>query len=261
MIHVLHVDDDDLFLELTRAFLEDYGDLQVDIANSGSTALNMMLDRHYDAIISDYSMPYMDGLDLLKRVRKRNTEIPFILFTGREREEVVIEACNAGATFYLRKGVDVKEQFFELHHVIGQSVAKFRAEEYVKMTKQHDRMTMDLAKIAKWELDISLGILRFDDIFYELYGTDAKREGGYLWTGEDYFREFVHPDDMDKVIQFTASGHEKIPGDSYLQIEHRIIRRDGEVRHLLVRVSKMMDKNGNAVKLTGISMDITDAKN
>ena len=56
-------------------------------------------------------MPVMDGISLLKSIRQRDGDIPFILFTGRGREEVVIDALNNGADFYIQKGGDIKAQF------------------------------------------------------------------------------------------------------------------------------------------------------
>ena len=60
-------------------------------------------------------MPGMDGIGFLKRVRASGNTIPFILFTGRGREEVVIQALNEGANFYLQKGGDPDAQFAELN--------------------------------------------------------------------------------------------------------------------------------------------------
>ena len=62
-----------------------------------------MKNTSYEAIISDYQMPGTDGIEFLK-VRASDKTIPFIIFTGRSREEVVIEALNEGADFYLQKG-------------------------------------------------------------------------------------------------------------------------------------------------------------
>lgn len=258
MIRVLCVDDDALSLDLAKAFLEDSGEMTLDTAISGPEALNMMAAKRYDAIISDYGMPSMDGLELLRRVRYRDADIPFILFTGRGREEVVIDACNAGITFYVRKGADVKTQFFELDHKVKQAVARRRAEDNIRTAKQQDRMAMDLARIARWEFDLSLGLLRFDDMFYELCGTSAEREGGYIWDVDDYLRELVHPDDRELVSHIASIGLETLPVDGYMQTKHRIIRRDGKTRNLLVRVGKVVDGDGNVVKVVGISMDITE---
>ena len=68
MIRVLCVDDDPLSLDLAKAFLEESGDIQSDTATSAEEALRMMTARRYDVIISDYCMPSMDGLELLKKV-------------------------------------------------------------------------------------------------------------------------------------------------------------------------------------------------
>jgi CheY-like chemotaxis protein len=64
-------------------------------------AITKLQARRYDGIISDYQMPDMDGIAFLKYVRAHYECLPFILFTGRGREEVVIDAVNNGADFYI----------------------------------------------------------------------------------------------------------------------------------------------------------------
>lgn len=72
-------------------------------------------------------MPVMDGIGFLKEVWKRSS-IPFILFTGRGREEIVIEAINSGADYYIKKGGEAKAQFTELTNAIKQAIARCQAE-------------------------------------------------------------------------------------------------------------------------------------
>jgi CheY-like chemotaxis protein len=116
VISIMCVDDEPFILDLTKTFLERSGDLQVETFDSALLALDQFPKRAYDAVICDYEMPDMNGIDLLKRLRQKGHDVPFILFTGRGREEVVIEALNNGADFYLQKGGDVKAQFVELEH-------------------------------------------------------------------------------------------------------------------------------------------------
>ncbi len=131
MIHVLYVDDEPELLELGKIFLEQQGILVIDTAISAQQAL-LILERYpYDAVISDYQMPEMDGLSLLKQIRRKYDDLPFILFTGKGREEIVIEALNNGADFYLQKGGDPKAQFIELHHKILQAVKRKDSEEKI----------------------------------------------------------------------------------------------------------------------------------
>lgn len=123
-IRVLYVDDEEDLLNLGKAFLEDFGEFSVDTAHSASAARTILNDGIYDAIVSDYQMPVEDGITFLKSVRGTYGTIPFILFTGRGREEVVIEAINNGVDFYLQKGGDVRSQFAELAHKIRQAVVR-----------------------------------------------------------------------------------------------------------------------------------------
>lgn len=129
MIHVLYVDDEPDLLVLGKTFLERAGEVVVDTSTSAHGAFSMLKNAPYDAIVSDYQMPEMDGISFLKHVRALPSEIPFILFTGKGREEIVIEALNNGADFYVQKGGDPKSQFIELHHKIVQSVKRRESEE------------------------------------------------------------------------------------------------------------------------------------
>jgi PAS domain S-box-containing protein len=123
---VLYVDDEPDLLELGKVFLERSGALAVETVSSGSEALVCLDRRTFDAVVSDYQMPEMDGVELLKEIRQRFGELPFILFTGRGREEVVVEALNHGADGYIQKGGDPKSQFVELEHRIVQAVERRR---------------------------------------------------------------------------------------------------------------------------------------
>lgn len=131
MISVLYVDDEPVLLEVGKVYLERSGQFRVDTLASAPAALEIMKTRSYDAIVSDYQMPVMDGIAFLKTVRKTWPTLPFIIFTGRGREEVVVEALNSGADHYLQKGGEPRSQFAELAHVITRSVERKRAGETI----------------------------------------------------------------------------------------------------------------------------------
>lgn len=115
---ILYVDDDADLLELGKSFLEITREFTVGSCDSAQEALALLRERRPDAIVSDYEMPDMDGIVFLKQVRSEFGDLPFIIFTGRGREEVVIEALNNGADFYLQKGSDAEAVYAELRHVI-----------------------------------------------------------------------------------------------------------------------------------------------
>jgi len=121
-IRVLCVDDEAVLLEMGKEFLEQSGEFSVDTALSARAALDILNKNSYDAIVSDYLMPEINGIEFLKTLRATDKTTPFIIFTGRGREEIVIEALNNGADFYLQKGGDPVALYQELTHVIRQSV-------------------------------------------------------------------------------------------------------------------------------------------
>ncbi|MFA6225463.1 MAG: PAS domain S-box protein [Methanoregula sp.] len=121
------MDVEQSLIDLARIYLEKSPECRVNTQTSAQEALNSPFITSCDIIVSDYQMPEMDGIAFLKAVRKRFDDIPFILFTGRGREEVVIEAINSGVDFYLQKGGDAKAQFAELSHKIRMAVERKRA--------------------------------------------------------------------------------------------------------------------------------------
>jgi len=128
---VLYVDDETDLLEVGKMFLEQSGQFTVETAPSAQEALNSPAFSSYDAIIADYQMPGMNGIAFLKEVRQRFGNIPFILFSGRGREEIVIEAINNGADFYLQKGGEPQAQFAELTHKVRQAVSRRKSEDEI----------------------------------------------------------------------------------------------------------------------------------
>jgi len=116
MINILYVDDEEDLLLVGKKFLEKDLEIKVDTVDSAELGIKMLEKKYYDAIVSDYQMPKMDGIEFLKYINDnfKKRKIPFIIFTGRGREEVVIEALNNGATFYMQKGGEPKSQFAEL---------------------------------------------------------------------------------------------------------------------------------------------------
>ncbi|MFA4877796.1 MAG: PAS domain S-box protein [Methanoregula sp.] len=131
MISVLYIDDEPDLLDVAKSFLEQKEDIHVDIDTSGIHALEVLKTSTYDVILSDYMMPEMDGISLLKKIREMYPTLPFIIFTGRGREEIVIAALNNGANFYLQKGGEPASQYAELEHKIRLATDHRRANDRI----------------------------------------------------------------------------------------------------------------------------------
>ncbi|HWQ65226.1 MAG TPA: response regulator [Methanospirillum sp.] len=132
MISILLVDDEPVLLDLGSFYLTQREHFTVDTASNGKEALERLEKRPYQIVVSDYDMPYMNGIELLREVKQRSPNQPFIIFTGKGREEVVIEALNLGADFYLQKGGDAKAQYTELAHKCRRATERRQAQDQIR---------------------------------------------------------------------------------------------------------------------------------
>ncbi|NMB78874.1 MAG: response regulator [Methanomicrobiales archaeon] len=159
MISLLYVDDEPDLLALGKLYLERGGEFSVSTADCAQDGLARLSTTTFDAIISDYQMPDMDGIAFLKQVRLSHGTLPFILFTGRGREEVVIEAINNGADFYLQKGGAPKAQFAELKHKLHIAIERRRAVDALRAENEKNKSLMDYASDAIVIVDVETGLI------------------------------------------------------------------------------------------------------
>jgi len=143
-IKLLHVDDEPDFLAITKFYLEKL-EKQIIIENliDPNEVIPRIQENSYDIIVSDYQMPDMNGLELLSSVREIDPKMPFIIFTGRGREEIAIDALNMGANYYIKKGEDLESQFRELLHVITRTVQHKQMEEALLQSQEQYRKLLD----------------------------------------------------------------------------------------------------------------------
>lgn len=123
-LHILHVDDDASFLLFSKIPLEKENKFEIDTATCVDEALDKLKTQHYDAVVSDYTMPLKTGLDFLKELREQKNNIPFIIFAGRCKEEVAIKALNLGADRYIKKSGSPDVVYCELGDAINKIVER-----------------------------------------------------------------------------------------------------------------------------------------
>jgi len=124
VLSVLYVDDEPFLLNVCKLYLERRPDISVSIASSVENALKLIDTTPYDVILSDYQMPGMDGIGFLKILREKQCPVPFILFTGRGREDIMTDAIGSGAIFYLQKSGNSRSRFTELENIIPEACGR-----------------------------------------------------------------------------------------------------------------------------------------
>ena len=133
-----------------------------------------------------------------------------------------------------------------------------QVEDALRISEAQLAHAMAQAQLAYWEMDAATRTFTFNDQFYALYATTAAREGGYQMPAETYAREFLPPDEQQLVPHDAAR---LLSGElEEFKQEHRIRRRDGELRHIVVRVTVVRDATGRVVGTRGSNQDITGHK-
>jgi two-component system, chemotaxis family, chemotaxis protein CheY len=120
-LKVLVVDDQASVRQMTRMALEKLGIRMIHEAVNGQEALATAVAQPIDLIISDFNMPEMDGVGLLRAVRGHLSirKVPFILVTGRGDRELVVKAAQAGVNNYIVKPFDDATLRTKLEAVLG----------------------------------------------------------------------------------------------------------------------------------------------
>ena len=120
-IKVLLVDDQNSVRQMARMTLEEIGFRHILEAENGVKAMETASLQPLDLIISDYNMPEMDCLALLRAVRGHPAvrKVPFILLTGRGDRELVVKAAQAGVNNYLVKPFTAEILRQKIEQVMG----------------------------------------------------------------------------------------------------------------------------------------------
>jgi two-component system, chemotaxis family, chemotaxis protein CheY len=119
----LVVDDFSTMRRIIKNLLHDLGYPNVSEADDGKTALTMLQAGNFDFLITDWNMPGMPGLDLIKAVRADNklAKMPVLMLTAEAKREQIIEAAQAGVNGYVIKPFTAETLKEKLDKILGPS--------------------------------------------------------------------------------------------------------------------------------------------
>jgi len=118
-IHILVVDDFPTMRSIVRNLLKDLGYENVDEAEDGAMALEKLRANPFDFVVSDWNMPNMDGLTMLKQIRSDPAlaKLPVLMVTAEAKKENIIAAAQAGANGYVVKPFTAATLEEKLHKI------------------------------------------------------------------------------------------------------------------------------------------------
>lgn len=255
MISILYVDDETALLDITKLYIEKTGEFTVDTCTSARDALEILGTRAYDAVVSDYQMPDMDGLAFLQNLRASDPSLPFILFTGRGREEVAIEALNSGADFYLQKGGEPKSQFAELANKVQQAVKRRRAEQALLASEERFRGIFDNAPVGIFHTTPEGQLSDVNPVFARMFGFESPEamiaEVNTTTGIETYYAD---PGQRQAILE------EILVSDAWHTYDVPFLRRDGSMSRTLMSIRSYVTGSASSRQLEGFIVDLTEKR-
>ncbi len=252
---ILLVDDEKTHLDQAKTFLEkENEEFDIETAISAEQALKMLEDGDLEVIVSDYQMEKMDGLEFLQIIRKeRDSDIPFIIFTGKGREEVAMKALNQGAERYLKKGGDPRSQYGVLADAIEQECELYRKDKDLKKSEKEKSLILE-----------STGeIIAYHDLDHNIkWANEAYHEATGLSTEELQGQKCYHAWGLDKVCSGCPVTKAIEEGES---IEKELTPKDQEhwpedQGTWLIKASPVRDDDGDIIGAVEGAADITERK-
>jgi len=231
-ITVLVVDDEPELLDLTATFLKKERDeFVVETFQSADVALSYIEKNDVDAIVSDYDMPKLDGLDFLEQVRETD-DIPFILFTGKGSEQIASEAISRGVTDYLQKQTDTSQYSLLANRIIN-SAEKYRASQQLEQSQEKFSKLVTNSSDVLGIVDKNARFKYISPVCEDVLGYDQQELIGSVAFS------LMPPEDREQAMnEFFTAVEEP---DSEPVIEHRWEKKNGEIIPVETRGTNMFD--------------------
>jgi PAS domain S-box-containing protein len=230
----------------------------------GRKGLALADSRPLDCVLLDYSLPGLNGLEVLKTLRSRHPFLPVILLTGQGNEAVAAEAIKEGAHDYLTKSPADSER---LHHAIKMAVNQAALQSsIVEIKRQIQEKTLELAlseeryelavqgmSMGLWDWNVATGELYWSKKLKEIVGVSERN----FTPRHEEFTGRLHPDDKIAVLDAVAAHCERrLP----FNVEYRIRCDDGNYVWVNACGQAKWDGAGKAVRMVGSVNTIGERK-
>lgn len=258
---ILVVDDSPEDRELYRRYLlhDRKYSYKVLEASLGRQGLELWQQHRPDAVLLDYRLPDLDGLEFLARLQslRQQTDSPVIVITGQGSEAIAVQAMKAGAQDYL-----VKEQLSSeslrvaLNSAITNVELRYRlhcSEEALRQSEERFRQIAENTEAVFWITEMPERRVSYVSPAYQrLWQLNPQElyDNSQAWVG------YIHPEDREA----TAAAFEAKAAVGQFDQEYRIVLPDGSMHWVHDRCFPLQDAAGIVYRLTGIAEDITARK-
>ena len=264
MLSVLLIDDEPALLEVLKLFSERSREMSVHTAQSATEALKILPEKTFDAIIVDYDMPELNGIEFLKILRSEGDTTPVIIFTGVGHEHTAIEAINNGANFFLQKGEDPQMQFRELVSMVKTAVERTYMGRNLGTTKRILYDLINFSSDPSFAIDREGIVVAWNPPMEQL--TDVKA-GDIIGKGDYAYAEPFFGTRRKMLINLIFESDDVIKQQKYMIVSRipkgpiiavtKATRKDGSDWTIWTKAMPVYDGQGNFIAAAGMLRDVT----
>jgi len=264
LLSVLLIDDEPALLEILKLFSERSREMSVHTAQSATEALKILPEKTFDAIIVDYDMPELNGIEFLKILRSEGDTTPVIIFTGVGHERTAIEAINNGANFFLQKGEDPQMQFRELVTMVKTAVERTYLGRNLGTTKRIIQDLINFSSDPSFAIDREGIVVAWNPPMEQL--TDVKA-GDIIGKGDYAYAEPFYGTRKKMLINLIFEADDVIRQQKYMIVSRvvkgpiiavtKATKKDGSDWTIWTKAMPVYDGQGNFIAAAGMVRDVT----
>jgi diguanylate cyclase (GGDEF)-like protein/PAS domain S-box-containing protein len=220
-------------------------------AEGGQACLDAFERERPDVVLLDVIMPDLDGYETCRRLRATaaGRHIPVLMLTGLDDTDSIDRAYDAGATDFVSKPINWT--------IVGRRVRYMlrAAEAFGSLVENQSLLShaQRIARLGSWSWDRRSELGRWSEEVYRILGLDR----GVAAPSVGNFLARVHPDDVAVVRNELEA---LLQGQRVAEVQHRVVRPDGTVRHVRLRSDPRLDERGDVVGALGTIQDVTETK-
>jgi tetratricopeptide (TPR) repeat protein len=238
--------------------------MSVHTAQSATEALRILPEKTFDAIIVDYSMPEINGIEFLKILRSEGNTTPVIIFTGVGNERTAIEAINNGANFYIKKGENPQTQFRELIALVKTAVERTYIGKNLGTTKQVISDMINFSSDPSFAIDREGKVVAWNTSMEQLTDTPAS---AVIEKNDYFYAEPFFGTRRKMLANLIFEPDEEIKRHKYMIVSRvakgpivavtKGLKRDGSEWTLWMKAMAVNDGQGNFIAAVETVRDIT----
>jgi DNA-binding response OmpR family regulator len=264
LLAVLLIDDEPALLDVLKPFIERSGEMSVHTAQSALDALKILPEKSFDAIIVDYDMPEINGIEFLKILRSKGDTTPVIIFTGVGHERTAIEAINYGANFFLKKDEDPQAQFHELSTMIKTAVESTYLGKKIGTTRKIISDMISFSPDPGFAIDREGKVVAWNEAMEQLTDTTA---GDMLGKGDYLYALPFFGNTRKMLVNLIFEPDEELKCQKYMVVSRVVkgpvvavtkgVKKDGGEWTLWSKAMPIYDMQGNFIAVVGIVRDVS----